>query len=84
MNERPKCETGIHQNPRGEHRQQPLRPCPQQLLARHVSKGKGKKGKNELLGFHQDKKLMNSQGNSLQNQKTTNRMGEDICKCLIR
>ena len=24
MDERPKCETGVHQNPRGEHRQQPL------------------------------------------------------------
>ena len=24
MDERPKCETGIHQNPRGEHGQQPL------------------------------------------------------------
>ena len=26
MNERPKCETGIHQNSRGEHRQQSLKP----------------------------------------------------------
>ena len=26
MEERAQCETGIHQNPRGEHRQQPLRP----------------------------------------------------------
>ena len=24
MDERPKCETVIHQNPRGEHRQQPF------------------------------------------------------------
>ena len=24
MNERPKCETGIYQNPRGEHRQPPF------------------------------------------------------------
>ena len=45
MSERPKCETGIHQNPR-EHRQQPLLPQPQQLLARHISKGKGNKSKN--------------------------------------
>ena len=51
--ERPQCETGIHQNPR-EHRQQPLRPQPQQL-ARYISKGKGNKSKNELLGLHQDK-----------------------------
>ena len=56
MDERPKCEMGIHQNPRGEHRQQPLQSQPQQLLATHVSKGKGNKSKNELLGLHQDKK----------------------------
>ena len=24
MVERPQCETGVHQNPKGEHRQQPL------------------------------------------------------------
>ena len=40
MDERPKYETGIHQNPRGGHRQQPLQLWPQQLFARHVSKGK--------------------------------------------
>ena len=59
MDERPKCETGIHQNSRGEHRQQ--------LLSRHISKGKGNKSKKELLGLHQDKKLLHSKGN---NQKT--------------
>jgi len=53
MFERPKCETGVHQNPREEHRQQPLRPQPQQLLPRNIAKGKGSKGKSELLGFHQ-------------------------------
>ena len=37
------------------HRQQPLRPQPQQLLPRNVAKSKGSKGKNELLGRHQDK-----------------------------
>jgi len=62
MDERPKCATGIHQNPRGEHKQQPLQPQPQQLLARHVSKGKGNKSKNELLGLHQDNKLLHSKG----------------------
>ena len=56
MDERPKCETGIHQNPIGERRQQTLEPPPQQLFARHISKGKGNKSKNELLGLHQDKK----------------------------
>ena len=51
MDKRPKSETGVHQNPRGEHRQQPLWLWLQQLLARHVSKVKGNKGKNELLAF---------------------------------
>ena len=66
MDEKPKCETRIFQNPRGEHRQQPLRPGQHQLLARHISKGMGK-SKNELLGFHQDKKLLHSKGNHQQN-----------------
>lgn len=83
MAERPKRETGIHQNSRGEHRQPPLQPQPPQILARHVSKGKGNKGKNELLGLHQDENLLHSKGNRLQNQKTTKRMEENICKCLI-
>ena len=55
MDERHECETGIHQNPSEEHRQQPLSPWPEQLPTRHVSKGKGNKSKNELLGLHQDK-----------------------------
>ena len=83
MDKRPNCETGIHQNPGGEHRQQPLQPRLQQILAGHVFKGKGNKGKNELLGLHQDKRLLHSKGKSRQNQKT-NRMGEDICKRHIR
>jgi len=46
-----------------------------------VPVGKGSRGKIELLGLHQDKKLLFLlQRNSQQNQKTTNRMGEDICK----
>ena len=67
MDERPKCETGNHQNPRGEHRQQPLCPQPEQLLSRHVTGGKGNKSKNELLGLHQDKNLLHSEGNDQQN-----------------
>ena len=39
MDERPKCEAGNHQNPRGEHRQQHLRPQSQQLLTRHIREG---------------------------------------------
>ena len=45
MDERPKCEIGNHQNPRGQYRQQPLWPQSQQLLTRHVAKGKGNKQK---------------------------------------
>ena len=50
MDKRPKCETGIHQNPRGEHRQESFLPQPHQLLARYVSKGKGNRRKNGLFG----------------------------------
>ena len=57
MDEGPQCEKGIHQNPWGEHRQQPLWPQPQQHLPRKNAKSKGSKGKNELLGFHQDQKF---------------------------
>ena len=32
MDERPRCETGIHQNPRGEHGQQHLRHQPEQTF----------------------------------------------------
>ena len=48
MDERPKCETGNHQNSIGENSQQPLWSQPQQFLAWHMSKGKGIKSKNEL------------------------------------
>jgi len=78
MDERPKCEIGIHQNPRREYRQQPLCPWPQQLLTRYVSRGKGDKSKNELLGCHQDKNHLHSEENN--QQKAIFGMGEDTCK----
>ena len=56
-----------HHNPRGENRQKPLWPCLKQLLAQHASGGKGNKSRNELLGPHQNKKLLHSKGNNLQN-----------------
>ena len=37
------------------------------ILTRHVSRAKGNKSKNELLGSHQDKKLLHSKGNNQQN-----------------
>ena len=73
MDERSKCETGNHQNPRGEHRQQPLWPQLEQLLTRHVATGKGNKSKNELLGFHQDKKPLHSEGNNKTKRQPTER-----------
>lgn len=80
MDERPQCETGIHQNPLREHRQQPLRPQWQQFLPINITKGKGSKGKNELLGLYHHQKFLHCKGNHQQNQKTANRMGEDISK----
>ena len=53
---------------------------PQQLLSRYVSKGKGNKSKNELLGLHQDQKLLHSKGNSQRNKEATHGMGKDTHK----
>ena len=67
MDERPQGKTRSHQNPRGESRQKPLCPWTQQLFTQHMSGGKGNKSKNELLGPHQNKKLVHSEGNNQQN-----------------
>ena len=75
-----KYETGNYQNPRGEHRRQPLWPCLEQLLARHVTTGKENKSKNKLLGLCQGKKLLHSEVNNQQNWKAAYGMGNDICK----
>ena len=40
-----------------------------------VCKGKGNKSENEVLGLHQDQKLLHSKGNSKQNKETTHRIG---------
>ena len=64
MNGRPKCEAENHLNPRRESRQQRLWLQPQNLLTRHISRGKANKSKNELLGPYQDKKLPHREGNS--------------------
>ena len=64
MVEGTKCEIGNHQTPGGEHRQEPLRPWPEQLLTRHITRGKGNKTKKELVGLHQDKNLVHSKGNN--------------------
>ena len=49
-----------------------LWPQPQQFLTQHVSRGKGIKSKNDLLGPHQEKKLLHC--------KAMDGMGEDIYK----
>ena len=71
---------GNRQTPRAEHSQQPLQSSQKQLLTRQVFRGKGNKSKNEILGPHQDKKLLRRKGNNQQNQKATFGMGQDICK----
>ena len=37
------------------------------FLTQHISGGKGNKSKNELLGSHQNEKLLHSKGNNQQN-----------------
>ena len=51
MNERPRCETGIHQNPRGEHRQQHLRHRPKQHFHDTSPKARETKDKMNLWDF---------------------------------
>ena len=58
----------------------PLWPPLQQFLTWHIPKGKGMESKNKLLGPRQDKKLLHCTGINQQNQRATDRMGEDICK----
>ena len=38
------------------------------------------KENNELVGLHQDKNLLHSQGNSQENQEAAHGVGEHICK----
>ena len=38
----------------------------------------GNKNKNKQMGLHQTEKLLHSEGNNQQNEKTTFRMGENI------
>ena len=98
MDETPKCETETHQNCRGEQRQQPLWPRPQQLLTRHVARSKGNKSKKELFDLHQDKKQRkNKKQKTKQNKnktfaqqrkestklKANLRNGRGICKYLF-
>ena len=49
----------------------------------YVSLGKGSQTKNKQMGLHQTKRLLHSEGNHQQNEKTADWMGEDICKWYI-
>ena len=51
MDERPRCETGIHQNPRGQLRQQPLQHRPKQNFHDTSPKARETKDKMNLWDF---------------------------------
>ena len=63
MNERPKCETVIHQNPRGEQGSN-LLDIDHSNFQLDMSPETRETSKNEILGFHLDKKLLHSEGNN--------------------
>ena len=74
MDERPQCETGIHQNSRGEHRQQPLRHRPKQPF--HDTSPKPRETKDKMnFGTSSDKKLLHSQGKSQKKLRGSPRNG---------
>ena len=57
-----------------------LRHRSQKCFLRSVSKGKRNKSKNKQMEPNPIYKLLCSKGNHQQNEKTTYRMGENICK----
>ena len=78
MDERPKCKTGSHQNPRGEIRQN--------LLTHHVATSystclqrQGKQKKKQTNGTSSKYKAAQRKKQSAK-LKGNRRMGEDICK----
>ena len=46
----------------------------------YISLGKGNKSKNKQMGPNETYKLLHSKGNHKQYEKTTLRMGKNICK----
>ena len=77
MDERSKCEVGNHQNPRGEHRQQPLWPQTQQFLIDTSPKAR-KKSKHEQMGLRKNEKLHSERKESTKLKDNVYGMGEDI------
>ena len=52
----------------------------QQYLFWSVSQDNGNKSKSKQMGPNQTEKLLHSKGNHKQKEKTTHRLGENICK----
>ena len=48
------------------------------ILGKYVSLDKGNKNKNKQMGLHQIKKLLHTEGNYQQNEKSVYWMGADI------
>ena len=67
MDEQPKCETGNHQILEENTGSNLFDLSQTNLFTGHISGGKGNKSKNELLGPHQNKKLLHSEGSNQQN-----------------
>ena len=67
MDERRKCKTGSHQIPQGESRQNLFDLGHSNFLLNTSLEVRETKAKMELLGPHQNKKLLHSKGNNQQN-----------------
>ena len=69
-----------HKTPRREHRQNILDIIHTSVFLGQAPKAIEIKNKNKQMGPNQMYKLLHSKGNHKQNEKTTYRMGENICK----
>ena len=67
MDKGPECETGNHQNPRGESRKNLSDLSCNNFLLDTSPKARELKAKNEVLGPHEDKKLLHCKRNNQQN-----------------
>ena len=72
--------TGYHKTPKREHTQNVLWHKSYQCFLCSVSQGNRNKCKNKQLGPNQTYKSLFSKESHKQNEKTTYRLGENICK----